>query len=105
MPVIDVTAFSGANDAALPDGGVYFNSSNEDRLSTTDDTMVTVNDLLNLPKGQAFCLIEGGQLYKIRMPLPKPAVNDIPPSTTQLMQQVNIIHHSECNDKFKQQEN
>ena len=105
VPVIDVTAFSGANDAALPDGGVYFNSSNEDRLSTTDDTMVTVNDLLNLPKGQAFCLIEGGQLYKIRMPLPKPAVNDIPPSTTQLMQQVNIIHHSECNDKFKQQEN
>ena len=33
--------------------------------------MIKASDLVNLPKGQAFALIEGGQLYKIRMPLPK----------------------------------
>ena len=27
--------------------------------------------MLNLPKGQAFCLLEGGKLYKLRMPLPQ----------------------------------
>ena len=32
--------------------------------------MLTAADLVNLPKGQAFALIDGGQLYKIRMPLP-----------------------------------
>ncbi|STU59922.1 TraG-family protein [Klebsiella pneumoniae subsp. ozaenae] len=26
--------------------------------------------MINLPKGQAFALLEGGQLWKIRMPLP-----------------------------------
>ena len=33
--------------------------------------MIKASDLVTLPKGQAFALIEGGQLYKIRMPLPK----------------------------------
>ena len=27
-------------------------------------------DLIQLPKGQAFALLEGGQLYKLRLPLP-----------------------------------
>ena len=35
--------------------------------------MLTPADLVNLPKGQAFALINGGQLYKIRMPLPDSA--------------------------------
>ena len=35
--------------------------------------MLTPADLVNLPKGQAFALIDGGQLYKIRMPLPDSA--------------------------------
>jgi hypothetical protein len=32
--------------------------------------MLSANDLVQLPKGQGFALIQGGQLYKIRMPLP-----------------------------------
>ena len=32
--------------------------------------MLTPADLVNLPKGQAFALIDGGQLHKLRMPLP-----------------------------------
>ena len=31
---------------------------------------LTAADLVALPKGQAFALLEGGQLWKIRMPLP-----------------------------------
>ncbi len=27
-------------------------------------------DIIQLPKGQAFALLEGGKLWKIRMPLP-----------------------------------
>lgn len=31
--------------------------------------MISPADLVQLPKGQAFALIEGGQLYKVRLPL------------------------------------
>ena len=32
--------------------------------------MIDVNDIISLPKGQAFVLVNGGELYKIRIPLP-----------------------------------
>jgi len=32
--------------------------------------MLTPAELIALPKGQAFALLEGGQLWKLRMPLP-----------------------------------
>jgi hypothetical protein len=35
--------------------------------------MLEPTDLVQLPKGEAFALIHGGQLYKIRMPLPSAA--------------------------------
>jgi hypothetical protein len=31
--------------------------------------MLMPADLVSLPKGQAFALIEGGRLYKLRLPL------------------------------------
>ncbi|SEG30357.1 type IV conjugative transfer system coupling protein TraD [Billgrantia desiderata] len=54
------------------DTGVDFRSSGGDRISTRAVPVIQPNDIITLPKGQAFALIEGGQLYKIRMPLPKP---------------------------------
>ncbi|HHH46613.1 MAG TPA: type IV conjugative transfer system coupling protein TraD [Thiotrichales bacterium] len=53
-----------------PDTPVDFVSQNSDRFSETDTDMVSPADLVALPKGQAFALIEGGQLYKLRLPLP-----------------------------------
>jgi len=38
--------------------------------------MLTPAELVALPKGQAFALLEGGALWKLRMPLPDP--NDDP---------------------------
>jgi hypothetical protein len=35
-------------------------------------------DIVTLPKGQAFALIEGGQLWKIRMGMPMDFDDDIP---------------------------
>ena len=32
--------------------------------------MLMPADLIQLPKGQAFALLEGGQLHKLRLPLP-----------------------------------
>jgi conjugative coupling factor TraD (TOL family) len=49
-----------------------FKSSTEDRVTERAVPMLTAADLANLPKGQCFASIDGGQLYKIRLPLFKP---------------------------------
>ena len=41
--------------------------------------MIGPADLVRLPKGQAFALIEGGKLYKLRMPLPYSAHDPMMP--------------------------
>ncbi|QRQ81474.1 hypothetical protein [Paralysiella testudinis] len=41
--------------------------------------MLAPSDLMALPKGQAFALLDGGNLYKLRLPLPLPDTDaDIP---------------------------
>jgi conjugative coupling factor TraD (TOL family) len=63
-------AESRTTDNNDPDTEIDFVSQNADRLSEQDADMITPADLVTLPKGQAFALIEGGQLYKLRLPLP-----------------------------------
>nr|WP_255419129.1 TraM recognition domain-containing protein [Neisseria weixii] len=71
VKIMTSTLVSRANDVAFPDSHEDFGSGNEDRIGAETVPMLTVADLTQLPKGQAFALIEGGQLYKIRLPLPK----------------------------------
>ena len=40
------------------------------RISVSEVPLLTPAELITLPKGQAFALLEGGQLWKLRMPLP-----------------------------------
>ncbi|MCE3045371.1 type IV conjugative transfer system coupling protein TraD [Legionella sp. 16cNR16C] len=68
--VVDHTQVSMVNDTPHGEDGVYFNTTNEDRVQTSSVPMIDVNDVISLPKGQAFVLVNGGELYKIRIPLP-----------------------------------
>lgn len=73
LPMVDIhtlTSVSSVDDSSEPTSGVDFRSKNEDRLSTTEVPLLTAADLVSLPKGQAFALLEGGHLWKLRMPLP-----------------------------------
>ncbi len=60
---------SAASDTNDPRDFEEFGSRSEDRISTQRVPMLTPADLVKLPKGQAFALIEGGRLYKVRLPL------------------------------------
>ncbi|MBA2650294.1 MAG: type IV conjugative transfer system coupling protein TraD [Legionella sp.] len=71
--VVDHTQVSMVNDTPHGEDGIYFNTTNEDRVQTTAVPMIEVNDIISLPKGQAFVLVNGGELYKVRIPLP---IND-----------------------------
>ncbi|MDX9943324.1 MAG: type IV conjugative transfer system coupling protein TraD [Azonexus sp.] len=67
--VITRTAASSASDTNDPTDFAEFASRNEDRISTEKIPTLSTADVMKLPKGQAFCLINGGQLWKIRIPL------------------------------------
>ena len=63
-------AASQVTDNNDPGTDIDFTTRNEDRLTEAEMDMLTPADLIQLPKGQAFALLEGGQLYKLRLPLP-----------------------------------
>ena len=70
VEVFTLMSVSGVDDSSDPGSGVDFSSRNEDRISVSEVPMLTAADMVTLPKGQAFALLEGGQLWKIRIPLP-----------------------------------
>ena len=70
VEVFTLMSVSGVNDSSEPGSGIDFSSRNEDRISVSEVPLLTPAELITLPKGQAFALLEGGQLWKIRMPLP-----------------------------------
>lgn len=70
VEVFSLMNVSGVNDSSDPLSGIDFQSRNEDRISVAEVPMLTPAELVRLPKGQAFALLEGGRLWKVRMPLP-----------------------------------
>lgn len=60
---------SGSSDSSDNDDLFAFNAQAEDRFGVRNVPMIQPADLVQLPKGQAFALVEGGQLIKLRLPL------------------------------------
>jgi conjugal transfer pilus assembly protein TraD len=67
--IVTKLASSSVTDTNNPADFAEFGSKSEDRISTERVPMLTPADLVKLPKGQAFARIDGGQLWKIRIPL------------------------------------
>ncbi|HAT2017029.1 TPA: conjugative coupling factor TraD, PFGI-1 class, partial [Legionella pneumophila] len=68
--VVGHTQVSMVNDTPHGDDRVYFNTTNEDRVQTSSVPMIGVDDIVSLPKGQAYLLMSGCEIYKVRIPLP-----------------------------------
>jgi conjugative coupling factor TraD (TOL family) len=68
--VVSTIVSSSVSDTNDPGEFTDFASRNEDRIVPESVRMLEPTDLVQLPKGQAFALIHGGRLHKIRMPLP-----------------------------------
>ena len=89
--IIGHTQVSMVNDTPHGLDGVFFNTTNEDRIQISNIPMLEVNDIIALPKGQAFVLVNGGELYKIRIPLP---LNDglAPTDINSVIRQINKLN-------------
>lgn len=83
--VITRTAASSASDTNDPTDFAEFASRNEDRISTEKIPTLSTADVMQLPKGQAFCLINGGQLWKIRIPLAEDAGDECLPASVEAL--------------------
>lgn len=84
VPQVDVatlTLVSGVTDTAAAGTGIDFTSNNQDRITSTKVPMITAADILELPKGQAFALLEGNRRYKIRIPQPEAENDDLIPAS------------------------
>ncbi|PKO29546.1 MAG: conjugative coupling factor TraD, PFGI-1 class [Betaproteobacteria bacterium HGW-Betaproteobacteria-9] len=69
VDVVHLTPMSGVSDTAAEGTGVDFTSRNNDIVTTTKVAMIEAADVLELPQGQAFALLEGNRRYKLRIPL------------------------------------
>ena len=70
VSVVELTQIAGYTDSSEPGTDVDFSSRHEDRITSSKTTMLEPHDVTRLPKGEAFALLEGGVLWKVRLPLP-----------------------------------
>ena len=70
VEIAQVMSVSGASDNSDVTTSVDFTSSTQDRVTSQRVPLIQPSDIMSLPKGQAFCLFNGGELYKVRFPLP-----------------------------------
>jgi conjugative coupling factor TraD (SXT/TOL subfamily) len=78
--VVSTVEASSVSDTNDPGEFTDFASRNEDRIAPESVRMLEPTDLVQLPKGQAFAFIDGGQLYKIRMPMPSAEQDPLMPA-------------------------
>lgn len=67
VTVTDATDVSGSVDKGI-DNGQSFTANNQDRISEDKVEKVDISWVTGLSKGQAFVVMNGGQLWKVRFP-------------------------------------
>ena len=76
--VDQLTRVTGANDNPDITTKIHFTSKNEDRITTSAPCdLISAENVMQLPKGQAYMLTKGNELYKIRFPLLDDEQDDI----------------------------
>ena len=83
---------SSAGDTPHLGSTIDFNTQNEDRIATSEVPLLRPSDLMQLPKGQAFCLLSGNHLWKNRIPLPQDDMNRIPSSIAEIAMSMQKVH-------------
>ncbi|VVM80046.1 hypothetical protein PS664_02239 [Pseudomonas fluorescens] len=85
VEVYSAQVMSGTTDSSDPHSQTAFTSNTHDRITATSVPLIEPTHVVALPKGQAFALLEGGQLWKVRMPLPIPDRDEQMPENLQVL--------------------
>jgi len=106
LPKVEVYSsllMSGATDTSDPTGNTSFTSNTVNRITAASVPMLEPSHIVGLPKGQAFGLLEGGQLWKIRMPLPATDPDEVIPQNIQSLADYMRTQYVECGRWWEQQ--
>ncbi|WP_181317672.1 conjugative transfer system coupling protein TraD [Photobacterium phosphoreum] len=102
LPEVDVYDISVQNgvtpDSSFIDEGLstkVFSTRVSDGVAPTKtQKLITADQIISLPKGQAFALIEGSRVVKLRFPLPKESKNTLPPDIDSLCRAMKTKYQS-----------
>lgn len=78
VTISELTPMTSVRDASDATSKIAFVSSNADTISTRQVPLLQPSDIIALPKGQAFALLDGSKLYKLRFPLMDAKKDNIP---------------------------
>jgi conjugative coupling factor TraD (TOL family) len=99
VEVLTSTVMSGVTDSSDPASRSDFTSNTQDHITPVSVPLLDPAALIQLPKGQAFALLEGGQLWKIRIPLPAQECDEhMPESLHQLATYMRKQYH--CGEQW-----
>lgn len=98
LPEVEISqkmTVSGANDSSDTDNTIDFTTSTQDRISMLRVPMLEPGHIMQQPKGQAFCLLDGGHLWKVRFPLPvEDEDEDMPENLIELTHEMEKNYHT-----------
>lgn len=106
LPKVDVyttTPLSGTTDSSDIHGQTDFTSNTQDRISISSVPLIEPSHVVGLPKGQAFALLQGGHLWKVRMPLPAPDADEVMPKDLQQLAGYMRQRYTEARDWWENQ--
>lgn len=103
VEVYTTALMSGATDSSDLRGNTDFTSNTQDRISSTSVPLIEPAHVVALPKGQCFALIEGGNLWKVRMPLPAPDPDEAMPRDLQELAGYMRQHYVDAGDWWENQ--
>tara|TARA_R110002167_G_scaffold204404_11_gene408592 strand:+ start:7976 stop:10024 length:2049 start_codon:yes stop_codon:yes gene_type:complete len=97
LPEIEISqkmTVSGASDSSDTENDIDFTTNTQDRISALRVPMLEPSNVTSLPKGQAFCLLDGGHLWKVRFPLPVNDEDDLPESIGELAKEMSKHYYT-----------
>lgn len=104
LPSVEVrntSVMSGTSDSSDHHGPSAFTSNTQDHINSTSVPLIEPAHVVALPKGQCFALIEGGHLWKIRMPLPAPDPDEVMPKNLQALATLMRQHYSNADNTWE----
>ncbi|MCY3541919.1 MAG: type IV conjugative transfer system coupling protein TraD [Gammaproteobacteria bacterium] len=74
LPKIEVRGLKTSSSASNTDTNqlsTEFSSRTDDQLTVSDIPLLTASNLMGLPRGHAFAILDGNNLWKVRFPMPQ----------------------------------
>ena len=90
IALLGKTTSSGASDRSGTDSELDFETSHSDSVGKSESPLVGPTELFALPRGHAFALLDGGRLWKLRIPMPDTSDPLLPNSIHDAFEYVHI---------------